>query len=72
MAVTERTELCVAKRPLANWITVSWSMIAGAFLALGLIELLIGLAQPPRVARLMFSLSAFHFTLPLAAEEASP
>ena len=34
-------------------------MVAAATLTLGLIELRIGLAQPPRAARLMFSLSAF-------------
>ncbi len=51
-----------------NWITVSWSMIAGATLTLGLIELHLGLAQPPRVARLMFSLSAFAMAAQCAWE----
>ncbi len=34
-------------------------MVAGACLTLGLIELRIGIAQPPRAARLLFALSAF-------------
>jgi two-component system sensor kinase FixL len=34
-------------------------MVAATILTLGLIELRIGLAQPPRAARLLFSLSAF-------------
>jgi two-component system, LuxR family, sensor kinase FixL len=51
-----------------NWITVSWSMIAGAILTLGLIELHIGLVQPPRVPRLMFSLSAFAMAAQCAWE----
>jgi len=42
-----------------NWITVTWPMVAAACLTLGLIELRIGLAQPPRAARLLFALSAF-------------
>jgi two-component system, LuxR family, sensor kinase FixL len=42
-----------------NWITVSWPMVAAAALTLGLIELRIGLTQPPRAARVLFSLSAF-------------
>ena len=42
-----------------NWITISWPMVAAACLTLGLIELRIGLAQPPRAARLLFALSAF-------------
>jgi two-component system sensor kinase FixL len=42
-----------------NWITVTWPLMIGAILTLGLIELCIGLAHPPRAARLMFSLSAF-------------
>ena len=42
-----------------NWITVTWPMVAAACLTLGLIELCIGLAQPPRAARLLFALSAF-------------
>jgi two-component system, LuxR family, sensor kinase FixL len=37
-------------------------MIGATTLTLGLIELLIGLAQPPRAARLLFSLSAFAIT----------
>jgi PAS domain S-box-containing protein len=41
-----------------NWITISWPMVAAACLTLGLIELRIGLAQRPRAARLLFSLSA--------------
>jgi len=41
-----------------NWITVSWPMVAAACLTLGLIELRIGLARPPRAARLLYSLSA--------------
>jgi two-component system, LuxR family, sensor kinase FixL len=46
-----------------NWITISWLLVAGAILTLGLIELCIGLAHPPRTARLMFSLSAFAMAL---------
>jgi two-component system sensor kinase FixL len=46
-----------------NWITVTWLLVAGAILTLGLIELCIGLAHPPRAARLMFSLSAFVMAL---------
>jgi two-component system, LuxR family, sensor kinase FixL len=46
-----------------NWITVTWLLVAGAILTLGLIELCIGLAHPPRAARLMFSLSAFAMAL---------
>ncbi len=42
-----------------NWITVAWPMMAAASLTLGLIELRIGIAQRPRSARLLFSLSAF-------------
>jgi PAS domain S-box-containing protein len=42
-----------------NWITIAWPMVAAACLTLGLINLGIGLAQPPRAARLLFSLSAF-------------
>jgi two-component system, LuxR family, sensor kinase FixL len=42
-----------------NWITVTWLLMAGATLTLGLIELCIGVAHPPRAARLLFSLSAF-------------
>jgi two-component system sensor kinase FixL len=42
-----------------NWITLTWPMLAGACLTLGLIELRIGIAQPPRAARLLFALSAF-------------
>jgi two-component system, LuxR family, sensor kinase FixL len=42
-----------------NWITLTWPMVAGACLTLGLIELRIGIAQPPRAARLLFALSAF-------------
>ena len=42
-----------------NWITIAWPMVAGACLTLGLIELRIALAQSPRAARLLFSLSAF-------------
>jgi PAS domain-containing protein len=42
-----------------NWITVTWPMVAATCLTLGLIELRIGLAQPPRAARLLFALSAF-------------
>lgn len=41
-----------------NWITLTWPMVAAACLTLGLIELRIGLAQPPRAARLLFALSA--------------
>ena len=42
-----------------NWITIAWPMVAAACLTLGLIELRIGLTQPPRAARLLFALSAF-------------
>ncbi len=42
-----------------NWIDISWPMVAGACLTLGLIELRIGLAQPAPAARLLFALSAF-------------
>ncbi len=42
-----------------NWITLTWPMVAGACLTLGSIELRIGIAQPPRAARLLFALSAF-------------
>ena len=42
-----------------NWITLTWPMVAGACLTLGSIELRIGIAQPPRTARLLFALSAF-------------
>jgi len=42
-----------------NWIAIAWPMVAGACLTLGLIELRIALAQSPRAARLLFSLSAF-------------
>ncbi len=42
-----------------NWITIAWPMVAAACLTLGLIELRVGLAQPPRAARLLLSLSAF-------------
>ena len=41
-----------------NWINFVWPMVAGACLTLGLINLSMGLAQPPRAARLLFSLSA--------------
>lgn len=41
-----------------NWISIAWPMVAAACLTLGLINLGIGLAQPPRAARLLFSLSA--------------
>ena len=44
---------------LMNWIDISWPMVAGACLTLGLIELRIGLAQPKPAARLLFALSAF-------------
>jgi two-component system sensor kinase FixL len=46
-----------------NWITLTWPLMVGAILTLGLIELCIGLAHPPRTARLMFSLSAFAMAL---------
>ena len=42
-----------------NWINVTWPMVAAACLTLGLIELRVGIAQPPRAARLLFALSAF-------------
>ncbi|HYN79574.1 MAG TPA: ATP-binding protein [Lamprocystis sp. (in: g-proteobacteria)] len=42
-----------------SWITIAWPMVAAACLTLGLIELRIGLTQPPRAARLLFALSAF-------------
>ncbi len=41
-----------------NWITIAWPMVAAACLTLGLINLAIGLAHPPRAARLLFFLSA--------------
>jgi PAS domain S-box-containing protein len=41
-----------------NWIAITWPMVAAACLTLGMIELRIGLAQPPRAARLLFALSA--------------
>ncbi len=41
-----------------NWITVSWPMVGAASLTLGLVELRLGLAQPPGAARLLLSLSA--------------
>ena len=41
-----------------NWLPIAWPMVAGACLTLGLIELRIGLTQPPRAARLLFALSA--------------
>jgi two-component system sensor kinase FixL len=41
------------------WTTMIWPMVAAVCLALGLIELRIGLARPVDVARLLFSLSAF-------------
>jgi GNAT superfamily N-acetyltransferase len=46
-----------------NWITITWPLVAGAILTLGLIELCIGVAHPPRAARFMFSLSAFAMAL---------
>jgi two-component system, LuxR family, sensor kinase FixL len=42
-----------------TWITIAWPMVAAACVTLGLIELRVGIAQPPRAARLLFSLSAF-------------
>jgi two-component system, LuxR family, sensor kinase FixL len=54
-----------------NWITVSWPMIGAAILTLGLIELRIGLAQPPRAARLLFSLSAFSMAVVCGLELAT-
>ena len=42
-----------------NWITIAWPMVAAACITLGLINLSIGVAQPPRAARLLFSLNAF-------------
>jgi signal transduction histidine kinase len=45
-----------------NWITIAWPMVAAACLTLGMINLGIGLAQPPRAARLLFSLGAFSAT----------
>jgi signal transduction histidine kinase len=42
-----------------NWFTTAWPMVAAACLTLGLIELSIGLRQPPRAPRLLFALSAF-------------
>jgi PAS domain-containing protein len=41
-----------------NWMSIAWPMVAGACLTLGLINLGIGLAHPPRAARLLFFLSA--------------
>lgn len=42
-----------------NWITITWPMVAATCLTLGLIELRVGLGQPQRAPRLLFSLSAF-------------
>src|SRR5512132_327844 len=42
-----------------NWITIAWPMLASACLTLGLLNLVIGLAVPPRAARLLFSLNSF-------------
>lgn len=42
-----------------NWMTITWPMVAAICLALGLIELRIGLGKPVDAARLLFSLSAF-------------
>jgi PAS domain S-box-containing protein len=42
-----------------NWMTITWPMVAGACLTLGLIETSIGFTQAPRGARLLFALSAF-------------
>ncbi|MET1081599.1 MAG: hypothetical protein ABWY12_00850 [Burkholderiales bacterium] len=42
-----------------NWMTIASPMVAAACLTLGLIELRIGLSQPPRAARLLFAVSAF-------------
>jgi two-component system, LuxR family, sensor kinase FixL len=41
-----------------TWISIAWPMVAAACLTLGLINLGLGIAQPPRAARLLFSLSA--------------
>jgi len=41
-----------------NWINIAWPMVAAACLTLGFINLAIGLAQPPRAARLLFFVSA--------------
>jgi len=42
-----------------NWISIAWPMVTAACLTLGLIELRVGLGQPQRALRLLFSLSAF-------------
>ena len=42
-----------------TWITVAWPMVAAACITLGAINLAIGLAHPPRAARLIFSVNAF-------------
>ena len=42
-----------------SWITITWPMVAGGCLLLGLLELRVALAQSPRGARLLFALSAF-------------
>jgi two-component system sensor kinase FixL len=51
-----------------NWIIVSWPMVAAAILTLGAIEFRIGLAQPPRAARLLFSLSALAMAVQCGIE----
>lgn len=51
-----------------NWITVTWPMVAGACFMLGLIELQIGLAHPPRAARFLLSLSSVAMAASSALE----
>src|SRR6185437_2931412 len=51
-----------------NWITIAWPMVAAACLTLGLINLAIGLAHPPRAARLLFSFNAFAVAWTSAVE----
>jgi signal transduction histidine kinase len=51
-----------------TWITIVWPMVAAACLTLGLIELRIGLSQPPRAARLLFSLCAIAVACVAALE----
>jgi signal transduction histidine kinase len=51
-----------------SWIAIAWPMVSAACLTLGLIELRLGLAQPPRAARLLFALSALAMAASAGAE----
>jgi two-component system, LuxR family, sensor kinase FixL len=42
-----------------NWITIAWPMLAAVCLTLGLLNLTVGLAVPPRAARLLLALNSF-------------